>query len=69
MKLVRFSQDDNEVLIDPEKILYVRKTDKPFRKKDPIPTVYVHFGGTDGWVGFNGRDAENVWNHFVNYFN
>jgi len=68
MKLVRFPQGDNEVLIDPEKVSHIEKRKRVssgYHPEDPI--IYVLFGGANEWVEFTGKDAEIVWHYFYNY--
>ena len=69
MRFIRFPQGDGEVLIDPEKVSHIKKRKRPSNEyglEEPI--VYVLFGGSNEWVEFNGKDAENVWDYFIEHF-
>ena len=67
MKLVRFSQGDGEVLIDPEKVSIIKKQIESYRSDWQPPIVYVIFGTTNEWLEFIGKDAEKVWDYFSLY--
>ncbi len=74
MKLVRFPNGDNEVLIDPEKVSHIKRERTPDYRRDfpgsPSPRiiVYVLFGGTNEWLEFTDKDAKNVWDYFLDYY-
>ena len=69
MRLVRFPQGDGEVLIDPEKVSHIKKRKRlDCEHKLDEPIVYVLFDGSNEWVEFDGKDGDNVWNYFVEYF-
>lgn len=65
MKLVKFPQSDNEVLIDPEKVSHIRKETAADRQSC---IVFVFFGRTDEWEKFVGKDAKRIWDYFKVWF-
>lgn len=65
MKLIRFPQGDNEVLIDPEKVSHIRKE---IAADQQTGIVYVFLSGNEEWEKFIGKDAKNVWDYFTKYF-
>ncbi len=65
MKLVRFPQGKNEVLVDPEKVSFIKKDTKSYRGDWQPPIVYIISGTTNEWLEFYGKDAENVWDYFA----
>lgn len=70
MKLVEFSQGASKVLIDPEKVACIEKTEKDAKSRQmdwPPPVVYLSFVWGSGQVEFHGKDAEIVWHYFYNY--
>jgi len=70
MKLVKFPQGDNEVLIDPEKVSHIKKEIAPEHYIDKLAgkiIVSVLFGAANIWVEFCGKDAEIVWDYFYKH--
>ncbi len=69
MKLVRFPQGDSVILVDPEKVAYIKRSVKPYRDDFPPPAVDICFCRGDEWLEFTGKDAERVWDYFAKEFN
>lgn len=67
MKLVRFSRHNDEVLINPEKVLYVEKEVVPeyhIKTLAGKTIVNILFSGVSEKLCFIGKDAEKIWDYF-----
>ena len=69
MKLIRFPNDDNEVLIDPEKVSRIERgiAAKNYIEKYAGKVMVTILFGVNERLEFFGKDAENVWDYFVRY--
>ena len=69
MKLVRFTNEDNEVLIDPEKVSCIEKeiAGKGYIEKYRGKVRVTILFGVNERLEFFGKDAENLWDYFAKY--
>lgn len=72
MKFVRFSQRDDEVLVDLEDVSHINKKIagqeylEELRGKTMVSIVFKEANES---LVFFGKDAENVWDNFISKFN